>query len=131
MSDWPAGIVLILDQGIPRDSVSVLRKAGVLCDHVGELGLSRAEDTAIIDLARERNAVIVTLDADFHAILATSAAAGPSVVHIRMQGLNGAQIAKLMLEIVRHFAADLQRGCLITVKRRKTTCHMLPITRSE
>jgi hypothetical protein len=29
------------------------------------------------------------------------------------------------------FEGDLKRGALITVKARKTTCHRLPIGRSE
>jgi predicted nuclease of predicted toxin-antitoxin system len=37
--------------------------------HVGVLGMARAE---IVTFARDNGATIVTLDADFHALLATS-----------------------------------------------------------
>ena len=120
-------IRLILDQGIPRDAASAIREAGLACDHAGELGLSRAEDTEILKLARKRHATVVTLDADFHAILAVSMAAGPSVIRLRLQGLNGAKVANLVTSLAAHFAAELGRGCLITVKAGKTTCHMLPV----
>lgn len=47
----PVGTRLILDQGMPRNATALLRDAGMVCEHVGELGLSRAEDTAILELA--------------------------------------------------------------------------------
>jgi predicted nuclease of predicted toxin-antitoxin system len=123
----PPDIRLILDQGVPRDAAAVLREAGFECDHVGELGLSRAQDTGILELARQRQAVVVTLDTDFHAILAVSMATGPSVIRLRLQGLDGDRVANLVADLVGQFAVELGKGRLLTVKRRKTTCHMLPI----
>jgi predicted nuclease of predicted toxin-antitoxin system len=121
----------MLDQGVPRDAAFLLRQAGWTCDHVSELGMSRAEDTEILRVAQERQAVVVTLDADFHAILAVSMAAGPSVIRLRLQGLDGPRVASLLIDIVGQFAVEVRKGCLITVKRRKTTCHMLPIATAE
>ena len=40
--------------------------------HVGEIGMSRAADEEIPAFSAARNAVVVTLDADFHTILAVS-----------------------------------------------------------
>jgi predicted nuclease of predicted toxin-antitoxin system len=105
--------------------------AGMECVHASELGFSRAEDGAIVELARERGAAIVTLDADFHAILARTKASGPSIVRLRLQGLNGEQVADLVLGLLRRFAEEIGRGALITVKARKTTCHRLPVAGPE
>ncbi|MBN2022766.1 MAG: DUF5615 family PIN-like protein [Pirellulales bacterium] len=68
---------LLLDQGLPRSTVHHLADIGVAAEHVGDLGLARATDAQILDVARERGSAVVTLDADFHALLATSRAAGP------------------------------------------------------
>ena len=119
---------LLLDQGVPRDAAALLRTAGFICEHVGELEMSRAEDVEILGLARQRQAIVVTLDADFHAILAVSGAAGPSAIRLRLQGLNGPRIADLVVRVVHRFVEELRQGCLITVKLRKTTCHRLPIS---
>jgi predicted nuclease of predicted toxin-antitoxin system len=93
---------------------------------VGELGLSCAEDTEIVKLARNQRAVIVTLDADFHALPATSGASRPSVIRIRLQGLEAKSVAAVVVRVMGRFPVELEAGCLITVKLRRTTCHMLP-----
>ena len=67
-------IRLALDQGVPLDAATLLRKAGYECIHVSEAGLHRAEDAQILKWARELDSVIVTLDADFHAMMAVSGA---------------------------------------------------------
>jgi predicted nuclease of predicted toxin-antitoxin system len=50
--------------------------------------MAMTSDKEILVWSLEQNGILVTLDADFHAILAVSGAAGPSVIRIRRQGLN-------------------------------------------
>ena len=69
-----ASIRFLIDQGVPRDAASLLRTAGLSCDHAGEIGMSKAEDPYIIEWARAHDGVVITLDADFHAELAVSGA---------------------------------------------------------
>jgi predicted nuclease of predicted toxin-antitoxin system len=89
--------------------------------------MSAATDTEILEAARAREAVIVTLDADFHTILAVSGASAPSVIRIRQQGLKVGAFVYLLGNLLSQYEADLRHGCMITVKQRKTTCHRLPI----
>ncbi len=65
------------------------------------------------------------LDADFHAILMLRKAARPSVIRIRIQGLDGIAVANLLRPIIVQYADQLHTGCMITVKIHKTTCHIL------
>ena len=116
---------LVLDQGLPRDAAEILRVSGIVCVHVSELGMSTAEDPEILEWARLRNYIVVTLDADFHTMLMLTNAAAPSVIRIRLQGLDGRAVADLLTPIIGRYAAWLAAGCMITVKRRKITCHML------
>ncbi len=56
---------LLLDQMIDADVAADLRAAGhdVCC--VGELGMKRADDAEILQLAIRENRILVTLDEDF------------------------------------------------------------------
>lgn len=69
---------LLLDQGLPRSAAALLRATGIDTVHTGEIGLATADDEAIIQVARQQERVIITLDADFHALLALSRADKPS-----------------------------------------------------
>jgi len=70
--------------------------------------------------------VVVTLDADFHAILAVSGAQGPSVIRMRLQGLGAPKVVEVVRKVLASFEEELKGGSLITVKPLKTTCHRLP-----
>jgi predicted nuclease of predicted toxin-antitoxin system len=118
---------LLLDQGVPRDAASLLRNAGYDCSHVSESGMSRAADAEILAHALAWSAIVVTLDADFHMILAVTMAAAPSAIRIRLQGLGGTAVATIVQRALDEFGDELARGSLVTVKSNKITCHRLPI----
>jgi predicted nuclease of predicted toxin-antitoxin system len=69
--------------------------------------------------------IVVTLDADFHAILVVSGMSAPSVIRIRLEGVKGPAIAAIIRDVLAAYAPDLAVGCMITVKEQKTTCHLL------
>lgn len=60
-------IRLLLDQGLPRSAVRILREHGLDAVHVGDIGAATATDAEILDLARRQHRIIVTLDADCNA----------------------------------------------------------------
>jgi len=84
---------LLLDQGLPRSTVSLLLDAGIGSAHVGDRSLATASNATILDVSRQESWVVISLDADFHAQLVLSAAAGPSVIRIRIEGLRGEALA--------------------------------------
>jgi predicted nuclease of predicted toxin-antitoxin system len=90
------GIRLVLDQGVPRDAAALLREHGHDCTHVGEIGMSTATDEEIVAWSLEQRAIVITLDADFHAILAVSRASAPSVIRMRIQGLDASAVVDLV-----------------------------------
>jgi predicted nuclease of predicted toxin-antitoxin system len=87
---------LLLDQGLPRTAGKALRDVGIDAVHVGEIGYSTADDAAILQRGRDEGRIVVTLDADFHALLALSGATSPSVIRIRIEGLRGEDAARLI-----------------------------------
>ena len=71
------------------------------------------------------------MDADFHALLATSAALTPTVVRIRIEGLPDEQLAALIDQIATNFARELAQGAAITVKESSIRLHLLPLQPKE
>ena len=80
---------LLLDQGLPRTAAVALREAGGNVEPVSERGMSKLSERAILDVARAHGQVVVTLDADFHALLALANESAPSVIRIRREALEG------------------------------------------
>ena len=118
---------LLLDQGLPRSAGKLLSAAGWDVAHVGEIGLSRADDARILEHAREQNRICVTQDADFHALLATSEAKSPSVVRIRREGLNGKAICDLLLKVWPRIESAVNEGALVTITDKSVRVRVLPI----
>ena len=118
----------LLDQGLPRSTASFLRQASHDAVHVGEIGLAAAADDTILDRAASEHRVVVTMDADFHALLAVRRTTGPSVVRIREEGLRAPEIADLLDRLARTFPTRLENGCLMTFSNGKVRYRDLPLS---
>ncbi len=118
----------LLDQGLPRSTVEYLRKMGIESEHAGNLGMAAASDAAILEEGRKRDAVVVTFDADFHALLALSGALFPTVIRIRIEGMKGEQAASLIQRIEAVAMSDLESGSAVTVTERRIALRRLPLS---
>lgn len=74
--------------------------------------------------------IIITLDADFHALLALAGARSPSVVRIRIEGLRDEALAALIVRVLALMEADLQRGSVVTATETSIRVRRLPLGRS-
>ncbi len=93
--------------------------------------MSQATDNEIIDYARKTGRVCVTLDADFHTLLAVNNASDPSVIRIRQEGLKGNDIAQLLINIRAKIEDQLQQGAMVTVTEEMLRLRQLPIVKKE
>jgi len=118
----------LLDQGVPRSTATHLFDASHDAIHVGDIGMAAAKDSDILIYATSEQRMIVTFDADFHALLAASQASQPSVIRIREEGLKGDMVAKLLLHIVERFPTELIKGCVMSCQHRKIRLRRLPIS---
>jgi predicted nuclease of predicted toxin-antitoxin system len=121
-------IRLLLDQGLPRSTGAHLSALGWDVIHVGDVGMSQATDDEVLAYARQENRICVTLDADFHALLAISDADGPSVIRVRQQGLDGAALADLLRAIWARIGQAIETGAMVTVTESAIRVHRLPIS---
>ena len=91
--------------------------------------MSRAGDADIVQLARAESRVCVTLDADFHSLLATSGERSPSAIRIRKEGLVAPALAALLQGIWPGIEDALDSGDLVTVTEQSIRVRRLPIIR--
>ena len=117
---------LLLDQGVGRLAVDLLRSEGFEVSHVADHGLSRALDAEILAFARSSSAVVVTLDHDFHRELALSGASSPSVVFIRDEHLKRAAVADLVAGLCRRYDEPLRAGAVLTTRNGLARFRLLP-----
>jgi len=116
---------LLLDQGLPRSAAAILRDKGYDVLHVAEIGLRDARDIEIIHYAREQDRIVVTLDADFHALLKVGGHSKPSVMRLRLEGLRGAELADLVEQVFTTVENDLRQGALVTVNAKTIRVHRI------
>lgn len=117
----------LLDQGMPRSTVAQLLDQGFEAEHVGQLGMAMALDEEILEAAAHRDAIIVTLDADFHALLASTQATTPSVIRIRIEGLKGEDVVSLLEQVVAAIEAELDAGAAVSVTMSGIRVRLLPL----
>jgi predicted nuclease of predicted toxin-antitoxin system len=120
---------LLLDQRLPRTTVANLRLFGIVAIHAANVSLSAAPDIDILDFARSNAYVIVSLDADFHTLLAVSNADSPSVIRIRIEGLRAASLAELVNNILNMCKEDLEQGSMVSVTDISVRVRHLPLLR--
>lgn len=118
---------LLLDQGLPRSAAALLRNAGIDTVHTGEIGLATAEDEAIMERARREERIVITLDADFHALPALSNSSAPSVVRIRIEGLRARAISELIQKVLEGWGDELEDGAMLTVQLGRVRLRRLPL----
>jgi predicted nuclease of predicted toxin-antitoxin system len=118
---------LLLDQGLPKSTAEILRRAGMDAIHTSEVGKATASEDEIIVQARSEDRIVVTLDADFHALMAVSNASSPSVIRIRIEGLKAPECAQLIKTVIEKCGGVLTAGCLISVEPGSIRVRKLPL----
>jgi predicted nuclease of predicted toxin-antitoxin system len=118
---------LILDEGLPLRAASLMRDVGIEAVHVLEIGMGGAPDQALLDKARLDGAVVVTLDADFHQLLAATGADRPSVIRVRTEGLGDRHLAELLSNVMKRRGVELDAGAVVSVIGNRVRLRKLPI----
>jgi len=118
---------ILLDQGLPRSAVPALCDEGWDVLHTGDIGMSRTLDSKILEYARKENRVVITLDSDFHTLLALTNATTPSVIRIRMEGLKGSELAVLIKRIWPKIETQVKKGAMVSVTDSGIRIRNLPV----
>jgi predicted nuclease of predicted toxin-antitoxin system len=118
---------LLLDQGLPRSTVLELQKLSIDSIHVGEIGMASSTDSEIINKALIDGLTVVTLDSDFHTILASNESTKPSIIRIRIEGLKSREMAEIIQNVLFSASEEVENGAAISVNERGIRIHNLPL----
>ena|SRR5664279_5563755 len=122
---------LLLDQGLPRSTTRLLIESGFAALHAADVGLSRASDPEILEYARVRDLIVVTLDADFHMLLASTGAASPSVIRLRRQRLKAKEAAIVIQAVLELGHEVLDSGAVASATKTSVRFKRLPLRRPK
>jgi predicted nuclease of predicted toxin-antitoxin system len=118
---------ILLDQGLAPQAAAILRQHALDAVHVSEIGMEQAEDVQILEKARVDEMVCVTLDHDFHAHLAVTGHGRPSVVLLRVQGLDAQGQADLIRSVCVQCEDALSQGAAVSADRESIRIRRLPL----
>lgn len=94
---------------------------------MAEIGMEQAEDSLILERARNDESVCVTLDHDFHTHLAIAGHGRPSVVLLRVEGLDAQAQADLIRSVCTQCETALSEGAAISADRHSIRVRRLPL----
>jgi predicted nuclease of predicted toxin-antitoxin system len=118
---------LLVDMNLSPDWVVVLKEAGWEANHWSKIGNPRAVDSEIMAWAKAHDHVVFTHDLDFGSLLALTQAEGPSVIQVRTQDVTPAAIGKLVVNALRQFQSELEKGALIILDEARSRARVLPL----
>jgi predicted nuclease of predicted toxin-antitoxin system len=118
---------VLLDQGLAPGAATILRDEGWDAVHVSEIDMQTADDADILNVARSSDRVCITLDHDFHAHLALTRCGLPSVVLLRVQGLDSTGQAALIRVVCDVCADALLAGAAVSADGGTIRIRRLPL----
>jgi predicted nuclease of predicted toxin-antitoxin system len=92
-----------------------------------ELGLQTASDSSILDAALAEGRIIVTLESDFHTMLAIRGLAAPSTILIRLHAPTAPQACTIIHSLCERFEHEIVAGSMVTVDSDSVRVRRLPV----
>lgn len=122
---------VLIDVNLSPAWTETLADAGIEAVHWLSVGAIRATDAAIMQWARDHDAIVFTHDLDFSALLAATGATGPSVIQVRTQDVSPGALGPVVIGALQQHRAELERGAIITIDLAATRMRILPIRRGS
>ena len=122
---------LLIDVNLSPVWVQYLAQAGFDAVHWTEVGDVGAEDSIIMDWARNNACIVFTHDLDFSALLALAGATGPSVLQVRTQDVLPGAIGLSVIRVLKRHGEDLERGAIISIDDVNSRVRILPVRQTK
>ena len=122
----------LVDQNRSPRLAQLLREAGHDAVHTLELGLERAEDDVLLDMARDEQRIVISGDTDFGALLALARQKSPSVILFRSRHHRTAeQQVAVILEHLDDLTNDLATGAVAVITDERIRVRRLPLLHDQ
>jgi predicted nuclease of predicted toxin-antitoxin system len=118
---------VVVDVNLAPAWADRLRTSGHEAKHWSEIGALDATDSEILAWAVEHEAVVLTCDLDFGAILAASQARTPSVVQIRARDVMRETIGEHVLGVLAALESELDQGAIASIDLDLARVRILPL----
>jgi predicted nuclease of predicted toxin-antitoxin system len=117
----------LVDMPVTPLIVTHLRATGHDAIHAHEIGLARAADTQLLDVARREERVIITADLDYPRLLALHQTSRPGIILFRGGAYSDAEMLGLLDRVLTQTPALDLAGSIVVVDRRRIRRRALPI----
>jgi len=117
----------LADMNLSPITVEDLRREGYDVIRVSDLLPADAPDSEILELARQREAVVITQDLDFSALLALSGYDRPSLITLRLTNTDTHLVSERLKQVFVQVEQRLNDGCAVTVDDANIRIRKLPI----
>jgi predicted nuclease of predicted toxin-antitoxin system len=117
----------LVDMNLAPSWTDLLRQAGFSAIHWSSIGPLDATDVQIMAHAKDIDAIVLTYDLDFGAILAASGGSKPSVVQIRAANVSPKIIGSSVIAALFQMESELKSGALLTIETNRTRLRILPL----
>jgi len=118
----------LADVHISPLTVSDLRQAGYDIIRVTDFLPATASDEEIVSLAIDEEAVIITQDLDFSALVAQSPLAKPSVLSLRLNNAKPHIVSGILKQLLPRIETELAAGVIVSVDESHFRIRKLPVT---
>jgi predicted nuclease of predicted toxin-antitoxin system len=117
----------LVDMPVSPEAARWLNEKGYDAVHASQIGLDRAKDKEIIDVAKKQNRIIITADLDFPQILALSRAASPGVILFRGGNYSESEMLSLIIRVIEKFPESELVNSISVVDKTRIRRIKLPI----
>ncbi|MFO1498230.1 MAG: DUF5615 family PIN-like protein [Verrucomicrobiota bacterium] len=111
---------LLLDQMLREELAEQLRSDGHNVVRVSERGMARADDAQILVRAIQEERILVTVDGDFGDWVTLPLSEHLGVIRVRVHPTTSANVARLLLPLIRQRNPDEFRNHLVIVSESRT-----------
>lgn len=108
--------------------ISVLEAHGHEGVHARQLGLDRAPDEDLLELARLEQRIVITADLDFPRMLALSAVDGPGLILFRGGTYSDEEMQGLLERVLEAVDPEVLESSICVVDRQRVRITRLPLS---